>query len=103
MAGTTNNYFRTGSCAWYELVTVYFLAGARGERGGLRIDPQLPSTWKRMKLTRHFRGATFDIAMRRKSGLGEVEVHLDGEKLASNLIPPQRKGSRHEVKVMLPQ
>jgi cellobionic acid phosphorylase len=101
-AGTTNHYFRTGSCAWYELVCVYYLAGARGEADGLRIDPQMPSDWKRMGLTRRFRGATFDIEIRRSRAVDGVEVSLDGERLATNLIPLQAGGTRHTVTVRLP-
>jgi cellobionic acid phosphorylase len=101
MAGTTNKYFRTGSCAWYQLVAGHFLGGCRGEIDGLRIDPQLPAEWKRMSIKRRFRGATYHIRIRRQTGLERTEIRLDGQLQDSNRLPLPTAGREYNVDVRI--
>ena len=56
-AGESSHSPSTGTIAWYNHLVVACLMGLRGEFGGLRVDPQLPSAWKSAKATRRFRGA----------------------------------------------
>jgi hypothetical protein len=50
-------------------------------------------------MTRPFRGATYEIAIRKKKGIcgGKVSLTLDGRPLRSNLIPPPTDTATHKV------
>ena len=93
----------TGSASWLQRVIVEWVLGVRPEWDGLRIDPCLPLTWKRARMTRPFRGGTYDIRIERAADLPgdvRVEVTLDGAKLGENLIAPSREsGTHHEIRV----
>ena len=64
-AGETSHSPSTGTADWYYHTAVAMLFGVRGEFGGLRLDPKLPSAWKTARVWRRFRGAEYDIEMRR--------------------------------------
>jgi hypothetical protein len=51
-------------------------------------------------MIRDFRGARYEIEISKPDGVckGEVQIELDGEVLADNLIPPQHDGKTHRVK-----
>ena len=78
------------------------LVGARAEYEGLRIDPQFPRKFNRVKVLRQFRAALFEIEMQRDAKADEISVELDGNPLCGNLIPIQCPGSRHEIKASIP-
>jgi cellobionic acid phosphorylase len=101
-AGRSSHAPNTGTSAWYYRTAIAMLLGVRGELSGLRIDPQLPRAWKEAKVWRKWRGAEFDIRIRRRRGARRTVVVLDGRPLADNLIPPQPEGSRHQVEVTVP-
>ena len=60
-AGESSHSPSTGTIAWFNHLVVAWLMGLRGEFGGLRVDPQLPSSWKTARAHRRFRGAEFDV------------------------------------------
>ena len=75
----------------------------RGE--ALRLDPQLPKDWKRVRLPLRFRGATLHLDMRaRKDGVdvgitvekAPVTLQLDGEEqeLSPGLHKLRRRNGR---------
>jgi cellobiose phosphorylase len=95
--------WRTGSAAWLYMTAIEGILGARAEYGGLRIEPHLPSDWDGAQLTRHFRGATYEITIRKPKGLrhGHIAVTLDGQPLDGTLIPAQPPGGTHKVDVTI--
>jgi cellobionic acid phosphorylase len=103
IAGRSSHAANTGTSAWYYRTAVSMLLGVRGELDGLRIDPQLPAAWRRARIWRKWRGAEFDIDIRRGRRADRVEVVLDGRELPDNLIPPQTTGGKHSVGVTLPR
>jgi cellobionic acid phosphorylase len=102
MAGESSHFAGTGTAPWFYHVVVGWLFGLRGEARGLRIDPQLPKAWRRAGITRVFRGARFDVEIRRSRTAGKINVSLDGKALRDNLVPVQPAGTRHVVRVMMP-
>jgi cellobionic acid phosphorylase len=64
-AGRSSNLWGTGTVAWYYRTVVTELLGIRGEFDGLRLDPQLPSSWTHASAWRRFRDADFNITFRR--------------------------------------
>lgn len=91
-AGRSSQLFNTGTIAWVYRCVVEGLCGLRGDAKGLAVNPQLPAQWDEMDVTREFRGATFDISIRRDPGVEKVtvrrgergeellpEAHVDGQ------------------------
>jgi cellobionic acid phosphorylase len=100
--GRSSHSPNTGTAAWYYRTAVSMLLGVRGEFDGLRLDPQLPSHWRQARVWRSFRGAAFEIVIRRRAGLKRARVILDGKELPDNLVPVLKPGSRHVVLVLAP-
>ena len=46
----------TGSSGWFYMVVTEWMLGIRRDFEGLRIDPCLPTHWKRCEIQRSFRG-----------------------------------------------
>jgi len=99
--GRSSHAPNTGTASWYYRTAAEMLFGLKAEFDGLRLDPQLPSRWKGARVRRNFRGADFEIVIRRRTGTGRPRVILDGRELPDNLIPVQRPGSRHVVVVLV--
>lgn len=93
--------WRTGSASWLHLTAIEGILGARAEYGGLRIDPHLPADWEHAEITRHFRGASYHIKIRKPRGLenGRISVRLDGVLIDGTLIEPRPSGSQCHVDV----
>jgi cellobionic acid phosphorylase len=100
-AGRSSHSPNTGTSAWFYRTAVAMLLGVRGEWDGLRIDPQLPLAWPGARVWRRWRGAEYDIAIRRDRRAGGPRVSLDGRELPDTLIPPQPEGTRHAVEVVI--
>ena len=89
----------TGSAAWLHRVITQFVLGVRPDWDGLRIAPCLPPDWTQARMTRPWRGATYEIEIAR-TGDERCGVWLDGEPLMTSVIPPpSRAGSLHTVTV----
>lgn len=103
-AGEGSHSWATGTACWTLIVTWENMLGIRPELDGLLIDPCLPSDWTWSKMTRAYRGATYEISIEKKKGIqkGTVTIELNGEKLPGNVLPPPTKaqvGKTHQVKV----
>jgi cellobionic acid phosphorylase len=68
----------------------------------LVIQPQLPSHWRQAQVTREFRGATFQVTMRRDAGLSQLRVIVDGQPLPANRLAPIQAGKTYRVEVAIP-
>lgn len=93
----------TGTAGWTFMVMTEWILGARRDYDGLRIDPCLPKSWKKARIVRPFRGATYDVRIENPKGIskGVKELWVDGKKIAGNLIKPHGDGKTHAVRVLL--
>ena len=93
--GEAKNSWLTGSAAWNFVAVTQWILGIRPEHDGLRIDPCLPAAWEGFTATRRFRGAVFEIVVRKPAGvIGRVtRCVVDGETLEGALVPPAPLGS----------
>ena len=93
----------TGSAGWSFMAVTEWLLGARRDFEGLRIDPCIPSHWKRFSIRRPFRGAIYEIEVRNPSGVqkGTRVIYVDGKRIEGNLIKPHNDGRIHKVKVIM--
>ncbi|HEY9244686.1 MAG TPA: hypothetical protein VIP48_22040 [Streptosporangiaceae bacterium] len=93
--GEAKNSWLTGTAAWNLVAISQWILGIRAELDGLRIDPVLPAAWPGFTATRRYRGATYEISVRKPPGLtGRVSlVCVDGEEIEGTLVPPAAPGS----------
>jgi cellobionic acid phosphorylase len=101
-AGRSSQLFNTGTVSWAYRCLVEELFGLKGDKHGLLIQPQLPSHWNQAKVTRQFRGATFEVELRRKAGVSKTRVAVDGQALPANRISNIQVGKTYKVEAALP-
>ena len=101
-AGRSSQLFNTGSVSWVYRCLVEELFGLKGDKHGLLIQPQLPSHWNQAKATREFRGATFEVELRRKVGVSKTQVTVNGQVLPADRISKIQAGKTYKVEVALP-
>ncbi|MGE3182984.1 MAG: glycosyl hydrolase family 65 protein, partial [Phycisphaerae bacterium] len=89
----------TGSAQWLHRVICEWVIGVRPQWNGLLIDPCLPPEWDNVKMTRPWRGCTYDIEITRTSAAKNngassgamPQLKVDGKAIDGNLIPPPEK------------
>ncbi|MBI4323536.1 MAG: hypothetical protein HY596_04580 [Candidatus Omnitrophica bacterium] len=93
----------TGTAGWFLMAVSEWLLGVRRDYQGLRIDPCLPKTWRRARIVRPFRGATYEIDILNPHGLeqGRVILSVDGRPIPGNLISPHQDGRTHRVRAVM--
>jgi cellobiose phosphorylase len=96
----------TGAAQWLHRVVTHWVFGVRPDWNCLRVDPCLPPEWTTVHMTRPWRGCTYRFEIRRAPHVpvGEVEVSLNTEKIASGEIPPPAQSHRiFHVLVQVPK
>ncbi len=102
-AGRSSQLFNTGTVSWVYRCLVEGLFGLTGDGDGLLINPQLPKHWPAASAIRQFRGATFDVSIRREAGIVARQIKVDGVLLDSPRIARLQQGKTYRVEVLLPQ
>jgi cellobionic acid phosphorylase len=100
-AGRSSQLVHTGTVDWLYRILVDGLFGVRGCAQGLSIRPQLPSAWPEVEVRRRFRGAEFELRMRRETGESGIAVAVDGQRLDGDVITAIRQGGRYTVDVRI--
>jgi cellobiose phosphorylase len=93
----------TGTAAWNYVAATQYILGVRPDWEGLRIDPCIPSSWDKIRVTRSFRGSTYRIDIRNPGGVckGVKSIRCDGRKAKGGVLPVFGDGAVHEVKVVM--
>lgn len=101
--GEAKNSWLTGTAAWNWYAITQFILGIRPDYEGLLIDPCIPADWEGFKVTRRFRGATYDIRVMNPGHVcrGVARLTLNGATISGQLIPLQPSGSVNTVEVTL--
>jgi len=93
----------TGSADWFFIAATEWMLGVIPDFNGLKIDPCLPPSFRRCRILRRFRGATYDISIEnprgRSKGVGKISV--DGHSISGTVIPPFIDKKTHRVKVIM--
>ncbi len=93
----------TGSAAWTFRIGTEWICGVRPSFDGLIVDPCLPSSWKGFRMTRRFRGATYEITVhntpRRRGGREKRVWIVDGVVQRTPVIAAHADGAVHQVEV----
>jgi len=101
--GEAKNSWLTGTAAWSFVVATQGILGVQPDYTGLRIDPCVSKDWKNYKITRQFRGATYNVTVENPNGVckGVKTMIVDGNAIDGNVIPLAAAGSTVEVTVTL--
>lgn len=99
-AGRARNSWLTGSAAWNYVFATQYLLGVRPTLDGLLLDPCLPQAWPGFCMQRIFRGARYDIHVRRARA-GYRGMRVDGRPVPSRLVPVFRDRRVHRVELAL--
>jgi len=101
--GEGKNSWLTGTASWnYYAITQYIL-GIRPDYNGLLIDPCIPSDWKEYKITRIFRGDTYNIFIKNPTNIckGVQTMIVDGKEVKGNIVPIAGDQGIHTVEIIL--
>ncbi|MDQ0233155.1 GH36-type glycosyl hydrolase domain-containing protein [Metabacillus malikii] len=101
-AGRSSHLFNTGTVSWVYRCLVDGLFGVRGDKDGLRIEPQLPDSWNEASVKREFRGSQVEIELKREAGVTETEVYCDGVLLHDGILRDIEKDALYKIEVKLP-
>ena len=101
--GQAKNSWLTGTAAWNFYVISNYILGVKPDWDGLRIDPCIPHTWDGYRISRRFRGATYDIRIANPNHVcrGVKAVTVDGKPIEGSTLPAFGDGKTHAVEVTL--
>ena len=92
--GEAKNSWLTGTAAWNYYAITQWILGIRAGYDGLLIAPVVPERWKGFKVTRKFRGVTYNITVERAGHGNQVSLEVNGASIAGNLVPLPPAGTR---------
>ncbi|MDQ8205688.1 hypothetical protein [Pelagicoccus sp. SDUM812003] len=97
--GEAKNAGLTGTAAWTFLTISQGFAGIKPDYTGLKIDPCLPTSWPEIKVTRKFRGKTFNITIQNpdKKCKGIKSLTINGKAIEGDTIPLTAASDVNEV------
>lgn len=101
-AGRSSQLFNTGAASWMYRILVECLFGLKGDAGGLKVEPQLPSHWPGASVIRRFRGSTLQVEYLRDAKQDRLRVSLDGKDVPDGIIRDLVPGKTYKVRVVLP-
>ena len=101
--GEGKNSWLTGTAAWTFLSVSQAILGIKPDYDGLRIDPCVPAHVRSFTVTRHFRGAVYEITVENPQGVekGVKSVTVDGEPVEGNVLPLLTPGAHARVLVRM--
>jgi cellobiose phosphorylase len=101
--GEAKNSWLTGTASWNFVAISQYILGVQPDYDGLKIDPSIPHTWDGFKVSRQFRGATYDITVSNPDHIckGVKSVTVDGKAVEGNVLPVFADGKEHKVEVVL--
>ncbi|KAF2266731.1 Six-hairpin glycosidase [Lojkania enalia] len=101
-AGRSSQLFNTGTVSWAYKCLIEGLCGLKGIKEGLVVKPQLPKEWDGIKVRREFRGAVFEVDVKRGDG-NHVKVVVDGKEVEGGKITGIEQGKVYKVDVEVPR
>ncbi|TXC89360.1 NdvB protein [Metabacillus litoralis] len=101
-AGRSSHLFNTGTVSWVYRCLIDGLFGIKGQKEGLRINPQLPSDWQEASVKRTFRGAELQIDMKRDETVSKIEVYVNNEMVEDGILKDLNSTEEYHVLVKIP-
>lgn len=98
--GEAKNSWLTGTAAWSWVVATQGILGIAPDYDGLRIQPCVPADWPGTRITRRFRGATYDLYLGpRPPAATRCVLTVNGTRLDGDRIPVAPAGTTTRVEV----
>ncbi len=94
----------SGTATWSYVAATQYILGVRPDWDGLRVDPVIPSSWDSFQMTRHFRGASYNIRVKNPNHVerGVKSIIVNGKSVdRSAPLPLAAAGSKVDVDVEL--
>lgn len=87
--GEAKNSWLTGTAAWNFYAISQYILGIQPDYDGLIINPCIPKDWRGFRISRKFRGTTFEIEIVNRNNVskGVKELWVDGKQVQDNKIP----------------
>lgn len=103
LPGEGKNSWLTGTASWNFAAITQYILGVKPDYSGLAINPCIPSSWDGFKVTRKYRGATYNITVTNPSHVskGVKSLTLNGNAIDGYIVPPQQAGTVCNVEVTL--
>ncbi|MBP3855046.1 MAG: glycosyl transferase, partial [Ruminiclostridium sp.] len=100
--GEAKNSWLTGTAAWNFVAISQYILGIKPKYDGLEVSPSIPKAWDGFRISRLFRGATYNISVKNLDHVssGVKSMTVDGKAVEGNVIPAFANGT-HEVEVTL--
>lgn len=97
--GEAKNSWLTGTAAWTFTNVSQYILGIRPSFHGLLVDPCIPDTFKKLTITRVFRGATITITIinEHNKQRGIHTLIINGEEVSGNMISLHGGITHYEV------
>ncbi len=101
--GEGKNSWLSGTSSWTLYSLTQSILGIITELDGLRINPCIPDTLKSFKVSRIFRGATYNITVDNTAGVqsGIKSITVNKESVSSNLILAAAPGETVEATIVM--
>ncbi len=101
--GEAKNSWLTGTAAWNFVAISQWILGIIPSWEGLSVDPCIPKEWDGFKVTRAYRGATYEITFTNPNHVskGIASVIVDGKVIEGNVLPVFEDGNVHLVEVVM--
>ncbi len=101
--GEAKNSWLTGTAAWNFAAITQYILGVKPDYNGLGVNPCIPKGWKGFKVSRKYRGATYNIEVKNPNGVskGIASITVDGQAVQGNILPLLAAGSTGNVVVTL--
>ena len=80
----------TGTSGWLLRCITENIIGIKADFSGLRIEPSLPDDWKTVTVKRMFRGAEYNITLKKTEG--DTILMVDGDLVPYGVIKPFESG-----------
>lgn len=101
--GEAKNSWLSGTASWNFYAITQYILGVQPDYDGLKVDPCIPKAWDGFKMTRKFRGATYNIEVTNPDHIskGVKELIVNGKTLNNTIIPLLEEGKSHTVKIIM--
>ena len=101
--GQASHSWLTGSGVWMFRDALDYILGVRPTYDGLIVDPCISDSWDGYKVTRRFRGATYNIEVKNPNSVqhGAARIEVDGQKIERNVLPQIEAGKTANVVVTM--
>lgn len=101
--GEAKNSWLSGTASWNFYAITQYILGVKPDYNGLSINPCIPTKWDGFKMTRKFRGATYNIEVVNPKHIskGVEKIVVNGATLNSAIIPILEKNKTHEIIILM--